>query len=288
MKKEITFFSEGSKIAAHLYGPREKRKKAPAIVLCHGFAGIKELLLPVFARKFADNGYTSLVFDYRGFGESEGERGRLVPTEQVTDIRNALTFMETLEEVDPDHLFLWGTSFGGANAIAAAGSDSRIRALCVQLTFGSGERVITGNMSCEEKGKLFATFEKVEKRQVTTNKTMLLKPVQILTDEQSKSFYTSQVADYPALETKIPLLTIKRTIEYKPEELLERVKVPLLIIGAENDRVNPVEESHILFERASEPKELMILENTGHYECYEGEVFEKISDSTLAWFKKYS
>ena len=31
-----------------------------------------------------------MIFDYRGFGDSEGERGRLVPAEQVVDIRNAV------------------------------------------------------------------------------------------------------------------------------------------------------------------------------------------------------
>lgn len=289
MKKDITFYSEGSKIAGHLYLPEkaDENNKVPAVVLCHGFAGIKELLLPVFAEKFAKQGYASLVFDYRGFGESEGERGRLVPVEQVRDIRNALTYMQTVAEVDQEQLFLWGTSFGGANAITTASIDSRVKALCVQLTFGSGERVITGSMTDEEKAKLFATFEKVEKRAVTTNKPMMLKPVQILTDEQSKEFYTSQVEKFPALAIKIPLVTIKYTIEYKPEDVLDKVNVPLLIIGAANDRVNPPEESQRLFDKAKEPKELMILENTGHYECYEGESFEKISDKALEWFKTY-
>jgi len=67
-----------------------------------------------------ESGYAVLAFDYRGFGESEGERGRLVPAEQMTDIRNAVTYMQTLGEVDPERIGLWGTSFGGANAIIEA------------------------------------------------------------------------------------------------------------------------------------------------------------------------
>jgi alpha-beta hydrolase superfamily lysophospholipase len=78
MYHNINFFSEGSKIAAHLYLPSSISTPLPAIILCHGFAGVKELLLPAFAHYFSENGYAALCFDYRGFGESEGERGRLV------------------------------------------------------------------------------------------------------------------------------------------------------------------------------------------------------------------
>ena len=38
---------------------------------------VKELLLPAFAEYFANAGCVAMTFDYRGFGGSEGEPGRL-------------------------------------------------------------------------------------------------------------------------------------------------------------------------------------------------------------------
>ena len=90
--------------------------------------------------------YISLVFDYRGFGDSEGKRGRLIPSEQVVDIRNAITFMEAQPEAEAERIGLWGTSFGGANAITTASIDDRVKCLTVQITFGSGERMVAGGL----------------------------------------------------------------------------------------------------------------------------------------------
>ncbi|MCP5052161.1 MAG: alpha/beta fold hydrolase, partial [bacterium] len=143
MTRDVEFYSEGSRIKGVLYlpGNGEEESKPPAIILCHGFAGIKELLLPAYANAFSENGFAVLTFDYRGFGESEGEEGKLSPQLQITDIRNAITFVQSLKEVDAQRVGLWGTSYGGANAVVATAKDNRVKCLTVQLTFEDGERV---------------------------------------------------------------------------------------------------------------------------------------------------
>src|SRR3990170_5788949 len=125
MERPVSYYSEGARLSAVLYVPdgAGPASRLPGIVLCHGFTGIKELILPDYARPFAAAGYAALAFDYRGFGESEGERGRLIPYDQVMDIRNSITFMETLDEVDPERIALWGTSYGAANVVYTAGTD---------------------------------------------------------------------------------------------------------------------------------------------------------------------
>jgi len=289
MKRDIEFYSEGSRVKGILYLPDkyEKEEKIPAIVLCHGFAGFKEILLPNYAEEFSKNGFIALTFDYRGFGESEGEPGKLSPQIQIIDIRNAITFLQSLPGIDPGKIGVWGTSFGGANAIAAAGLDNRVKCLAVQLTFGDGERVITGNLTKEEKEKLCATLMKVWTKAVTQNKIMRLPIHKILNDEQSLEFYEKTVEQFPGLNIKIPFLTLKETIEHKPEKYLPSIKIPILIVGAEKDKVNPKEESEILYEKANEPKELLIIKGATHYEVYEGEAFKQVVLKQIAWFNKY-
>ncbi len=53
----------------------ENQAKVPAIILCHGFCGIQELLLPAFAEAFVNAGFAAVTFDYRGFGASEVNAG---------------------------------------------------------------------------------------------------------------------------------------------------------------------------------------------------------------------
>jgi len=289
MKEAVTFYSEGSKISGHLYKPDnvEAGKKYPAIVLCHGFAGIKEALLPPFAEGFAKNGYVVLAFDYRGFGGSEGERGNLVPGLQLVDIRNAITYMQSRPEADPARIGLWGSSFGGANAITAAAADERVKCVVAQLTFGSGERVVTGALSKEEKEKLKGTLNKLWMREVATNKKMLMTLDQILTDADSKAFFKKITAEHPVINVKIPFLFVKHSMEYKPEEALKNVRVPIMIVGAEKDIVNPPSESTALYEKANEPKALYMVKDATHYQVYEGEKFREAFGQELGWFNKH-
>lgn len=289
MKQEVAFYSEGCKLIGDLYLPDTIADGAalPTVVLCHGFAGIREILLPDYAEFFAKSGFAALVFDYRGFGDSEGERGRLVPAEQVVDIRNALTFMETLPQVDASRLGLWGTSFGGANAVYTAAVDKRVKCISVQITFASGERMVAGGMNPEEKGKLMATLKKAWQRAVTKNKPMALNMDQILTDADSKAFYRETVESHPKLKNRLPLLTIKESMECRPEERIGSLGIPIMIIGATGDIVCPVEESKILYDKAAEPKELVIIENARHYDVYEGEYFRLSAGKALEWFGKY-
>ncbi|HEX3044615.1 MAG TPA: hypothetical protein VHY08_07655, partial [Bacillota bacterium] len=65
--KSVEFYSDSSKIASDLYLPEQyvSGAKIPAVLLCHGFAGIKDFLLPAYAEAFAAAGFAALTFDYR-------------------------------------------------------------------------------------------------------------------------------------------------------------------------------------------------------------------------------
>ena len=287
-KKDVTFFSEGAAIAAHVYTPDGcGNKQFPALILCHGFAAIKEIILPAYAEVFVRNGFVVLAFDYRGFGASEGPRGRFVPYEQITDIRNAVTYIQSLSYVDKKRIGLWGTSFGGANAISTAAIDTRVKALTVQLTFSSGEKSVKGNLDEEKRKKLDETLAKAWEREVTKNSPLSLPPHQLLTDEDSKSYYMKVVEQYPAMKTKIPLTTLRHIIEYNPKDAVSKLTCPILIIAADKDIVCPPEHSQELFQHAREPKKFVMLEQCTHYDAYEGNPFEKGSQEAIQWFKHY-
>jgi uncharacterized protein len=286
LKKSAQFYSENHKIQADLYLPKNHKKgeKWPAIILCHGFAGIREAFLPEYATEFARNGFAALIFDYRGFGDSEGARGRLIPDEQITDIRNAITYLQTLDEIDVNNISLWGTSFGGANAICVAAMDKRVKSLVVQLAFGNGERVIKGNLSPEEQKKLDTVLQRAWEKYVTKNKSLGLSPDQLLKDQESKDFYAKVETKYPKLDVKIPFISLKYIMEHKPENHISNVKVPVLIIAAEKDTPCPVEESKILYEKANNPKKLHILKNTKHYEVYDPHNLTLTAQKAVEWF----
>jgi uncharacterized protein len=228
-----------------------------------------------------------MTFDYRGFGESEGEQGRLVPELQIEDIVNAVTFLSSFDKVDSNRIGLWGTSYGGANAIMVASKDKRIKCLCLQLAFGDGERCITTGMPIDESNKLKDTLTKLKEKKESTGREMMVPISKILSDEQSKAFIEANIEKFPALKIKIPFLTILETLNYKPEQSLSHIQVPILVIGAENDKVNPIAESYSIYNLLPDPKELSVIKGATHFDLYEGKYFEQTIDKELSWFKKY-
>ena len=101
---DVEFKSAGTTIRAHLYLPSGPGPH-PVVVMAGGWCYVKELVQPAYARAFAGAGIAALVFDYRGFGTSDGEpRQHVDPWAQIEDYKNALSWVETRRELDPKAL----------------------------------------------------------------------------------------------------------------------------------------------------------------------------------------
>lgn len=71
-EQTISFVSHGLKLSAWLFLP-EGMARPPVVVMAHGFGATRVLGLRPFAERFVAAGIACLVFDYRNFGDSEGE-----------------------------------------------------------------------------------------------------------------------------------------------------------------------------------------------------------------------
>lgn len=81
-------------------------------------------------------GFNLFLFDYRGYGDSEGKPGRRGVFE---DSVAALRYVAARDDVDPARLIAFGQSLGGANAIAAAAAtpDVPLKGVVVDSAFYS-------------------------------------------------------------------------------------------------------------------------------------------------------
>jgi len=134
-RDDVTFASGPDRCAAWLYRPQGRPDPVPIVVMAHGFSGTRRDRLGPFAERFAAAGFAALVFDHRGFGDSEGERDRFAPARQLADWRAAIDHARTLPGVDPERVVTFGSSMGGGNALAAAAGDPRVAAAISQVPF---------------------------------------------------------------------------------------------------------------------------------------------------------
>lgn len=266
-----TFYSGGNVIAAVVYTPADDvGTSRPGIVVCNGMRGVKEWIVPPFGEFFAAAGYTAVVFDHRGLGESGGERGRVLPHEQVEDVRNAITYLASRDDVDAERIVLWGTSFGGANAIAAAAVDTRAKAVVTQVAFGDWGRVMRETLSPQAHRRLIEEIEADRARRIRTGVSKQLSPDLMLDNDESraaKARSARDVGERPELTFTVE--SIERSFDYRPELVAAQIAPrPLLIIGSGVDTVIPFSECQSLYDHAREPKELRAMD-IGHYDICE-------------------
>lgn len=285
MQKQTVRIGE-SPLAATLHLPEQPGPHA-TVLLCHGFCGTQPLLLPAFAAAFAQAGYLAVTFDYRGFGESGGEAGRLVPSMQIDDILAVLDWLKTHDQVDAQRIGLWGTSLGGGHVMGAAARDAGVRCVVSQLAFADGEEVIAGHMSAEEKASFLATLAKMEERK-QAGKEMFVPLTRVLGDPESKAFFEKHKDSYPELSIKIPMLTVKEMFQYKPAADAARVTCPTLVVVAGDDGVNPPAQGTALFDAVgAATKQLYVQEGARHYDAYEGTHFDQVAQRQLAWLAQH-
>lgn len=102
----------------------------PIVVMAHGLGGTKDSGLLPFAEAFARAGLDAFVFDYRGFGSSDGLPRQHVSLDgQVDDYRAAMTAAAALPGVDPSRIVLWGVSLAGGHVLRAAADRQDVAAV---------------------------------------------------------------------------------------------------------------------------------------------------------------
>lgn len=117
--------------------------KLPCVVLSHGFSAVKEQGLTAVAEYFTTHHpLACLVYDNRGFGESDAREGaprlEVDAAAQMSDISDAITYCQTRPEVDPERIGIWGSSFSGANVLWVAAVDRRVKAVVAQAPLMDG------------------------------------------------------------------------------------------------------------------------------------------------------
>jgi len=153
--EQVTFESEGLKLVGNLYYPAgyEKGEAYPAIIVSGSWTTVKEQMAGLYAERLAQKGFITLAFDFRNYGESEGEpRFWENPLMKVEDIKNALSYLQTLPEVDNDKIGAFAVCAGSMYTLMAAAEDNRIKAVvtaaswlqdaeAVKLFYGGAEGV---------------------------------------------------------------------------------------------------------------------------------------------------
>jgi fermentation-respiration switch protein FrsA (DUF1100 family) len=127
-KERFTFQSEGEALVGNLFLP-EGATPAGVVVAVGPLTSVKEQAAGTYAQAMAERGYAALAFDYRHFGESDGQPRQFEsPEANIEDIKNAATALLADDRLTELPLFGLGVCFGAGPMVRSVAEDPRFRA----------------------------------------------------------------------------------------------------------------------------------------------------------------
>lgn len=277
---DVQFLSDGSLCRAWLYLP-ETKKPAPVIVMAHGLGSTRSMRLGAYADRFRELGYACLVFDYRHFGDSEGEPRQLLDvTKQLQDWKSAVAFVRTHNDVDAGKVVLWGTSFSGGHVIATAADDQNIAAVVSQCPFTDG---MASSMAIPPltsiKVTLRALRDKVGSWFGAAPVTIALAgqpgSTAMMSAPDCESGYLQLVPETEAqrFPNYVAARIALQILFYFPGRKTPQLNCPVLFCVCETDTVAPAKATLRHARRA--PRGQIKLYKEGHFDIYLGDSFER-------------
>ena len=259
---------------------------APVIVMSHGFGAVKEMQLDLIADVFAAGGLNCVVYDHRNLGASGGEpRHHIDPWQQVADCREVVTFARNLPNVDGARLGIWGTSYSGGHALVMGATDRRIRAVVSQGATISGIGPRSGGFRATAGARWRQRFAK-DRDAVFKGAPMAVGAM--MPDVTAEDIARNDIAIDDARPgnssadwvratppekltgwgNKLTLRSLELYRTYEPGAYVAHISpTPLLMITMDNDTVTPTDEILAAYNRALEPKRLVMLKG-GHCDLY--------------------
>jgi len=272
-------------------GLRQGERRAAFLVL-HGFGGNCDSAGVINPTRVLNGlGYVTLRFDMRGCGKSEGEFGRIICLEQVDDLGNALSFLAQHHAVHPDRIAVIGSSFGGAVAVYAGGTNPRVAAVVSNGGWGHGERKFRGQHSTPQAWAKFtgmlaegrATLARTGKSLMVAREEIVPIPAHV---EDNLKRQNVQMLAANSVEM-FPAETAQSMFDFRAEDVVGKIAPrPLLLIHAANDSVTPTEPSVGMFKRAGQPAEFHLSRGLDHFLFNENStrVWNVLRDWLAAYF----
>lgn len=289
---DVLIPSGGLHCAAWLFVP-DSATPAPVIVMAHGLGGVRGMRLDAFAERFVAAGYACLVFDYRHFGDSDGEPRQLLDvTTQLDDWRAAIAFARRDPRVNGERVVLWGTSFGGGHVLTAAAHDTRLAAVISQCPFTDG---LSSSLALHPISSLKVTLRALRDQ---IGAWLGAQPVHVALagapGEAALMTAADVVPGYTALlppgaSDRFPNHVAARfalqIIRYFPGRQAAHIRCPLMGCVCDTDTVAPASATLRHLKRA--PRVELHRYDAGHFDIYVGADFERVVGDQIGFLRRH-
>ncbi len=239
LTERVRFSSSGNRLVGNLHQPIEQ---SDAVVVVTGsWTTVKEQQAEFYARLLAGAGFTTLTFDFRGFGQSEGTpRCWENPERKSADIHAAIDFLQERQWQRIGALGICASS--GYQAVNAA-KDNRIISLAmiapwlhtpelVQPYYGGPKGVAEKIEASRRAQQLFEHTQKVE-----------FVPAISTTNPDAAMFgdydyYLDPLrGDIPEWDKHLAVMSWEPWLRFNPLLVASQISIPVLMVHSHNGAV---------------------------------------------------
>jgi len=285
------FRSDGVRCDARLYRPT-RGEDPPVVVLAPGFAAEKAWQLPAVAREFAARGVAALVFDYRGFGASDGTpRHAVDPERQVADWRAAVDHARG-HEATGDRVALWATGLAASHALTVA-AEEPVEALSLSVPFLDGRAQARHRASQAGAGWLARAGLAVVRDylRAATFRGPHYVPVAgdpnefaVLNAPGARAGYEATVPDCEEWPNECAARALAKVPFYRPLADLGTVGCPTLVVQAADDDVVPAGPIDRLVDRLDDVERVRY--DVGHFDLYV-DAFDRVVEREASFLARW-
>ncbi|MFG3308624.1 alpha/beta hydrolase [Streptomyces wuyuanensis] len=299
MKTSVTFPSSGLSLAGILFTPDgHTGERLPAVVVSHPFTGVKEQTAGIYAERLARAGFATLTFDAAYQGESEGTPRQLEnPFQRAEDIKNAVSFLATRDEVDPERIGALGICASGGYVPYAAQTDHRIKAVATVSAVDLGGMFrdgVDGKQSPEVIQNMLDRSAQARTDEARGAEAQL-DDILPKSREEAESggypylmqegfdYYRTDRGQHPRSNNLFVTRSLDLLAQYDSFALIRMISPrPLLMIAG--TAADTARFSREAIEKATEPKELLWIDGATHMDLYDKDQFVTPAAARLSEF----
>jgi uncharacterized protein len=275
MMRDIEFKSgDGEYVHGVLLEPTERGPR-PVVLFVHGLLSTHQEFGD-YPDRLCARGYLVLAIDLRGHGQSEGLRGLISQDRMVEDVQHALDFVDAQPGADTKRIALFGHSFGGGAVICTAARDPRATVVVAGATVGRLRDELSANEVLT-----YRVVNAINRAQKAFTGKSLYVPYRvtykdIFADPQAGA--TAQAQGF--LQKSLPADNIPLLMQQDAIACASNLRVPVLIIASELDRVVKQSSTRQVYDAIPGEKEWYLIKGSGHSfatDCQKDIAFDKIA-----------
>jgi fermentation-respiration switch protein FrsA (DUF1100 family) len=300
-RNPVIFVSAGSKLVGNLFCPEDfdAAKQYSAVVLGGPLSTVKEQAAGVYAEKLADRGYITLAFDYRTFGESEGEpRCYEDPESKSEDLKNAISFLASLKNIDKDSigaLSICASSSYMANALI---SDKRVKAFATVSAYFNLHSFFVDNpmMSEDQKAQMLKASNDARQKYFETgvaDRTEAIWPEftgeeDDIDSQEIYDYYYARVGEcWPNFSRNLTVFSYEQLLRSNALDYAKFISTPYLGVVGSEAISRPLTEMFVEAKVHGE-NGIHVMEGSTHMQAYDNPKYVDEATSVVdAFFQKH-